>query len=78
MNNWICKKIEQNPQLQEFIEKSIGYLFDMISGEVEPKDGIEVLNDVTDLMDCSIDELMWLFEQMEYRREEVEDGEEEN
>lgn len=77
MNNWIGKKIEQNPQLQEFIEKSIGYLFDMMSCE-ETKDGIDILNDMTDLMGCDIDELMWLFAQMEYKREEVEYGEEEN
>lgn len=72
MNNWIGKKIEQNPQLQEFIEKSIGYLFNLCD-EYD-----SVLQDMIEEMGCSIDELMWLFAQMEYKREEVGDGEEEN
>lgn len=71
MNNWIGKKIEQNPQLQEFIEKSLGYLFNLCEED-------DILEDLAIENDCSIDELMWLFAQMEYTREEEENGEEEN
>ena len=64
MNNWISKKIDANPQLQEFIEKSLGFLFNLCEDD-------DILEDLATEMDCSIDELMWMFAQMEYTREEV-------
>lgn len=64
MNNWIGKKIDANPQLQEFIEKSLGFLFNLCEDD-------DILEDLTTEIDCSIDELMWMFAQMEYTREEV-------
>lgn len=60
MNNWIGKKIEQNPQLQEFIEKSIGFLFNLCEED-------DILEDLAAEVDVSTDELMWLFAQMEYK-----------
>lgn len=64
MNNWIGKKIDANPQLQEFIEKSLGFLFNLCEDD-------DILEDLATEMNCSIDELMWMFAQMEYTREEV-------
>lgn len=64
MNNWIGKKIEANPQLQEFIEKSLGFLFNLCEDD-------DILEDLATEMDCSINELMWMFAQIEYTREEV-------
>ena len=64
MNNWISKKIDANPQLQEFIEKSLGFLFNLCEDD-------DILEDLATEMDCSIDELLWMFAQMEYTREEV-------
>ena len=64
MNNWIGKKIDANPQLQEFIEKSLGFLFNLCEDD-------DILEDLTTEMDCSINELMWMFAQIEYTREEV-------
>lgn len=64
MNNWISKKVKANPQLQEFIEKSLGFLFNLCEDD-------DILEDLATEMDCSIDELMWIFAQMEYTREEV-------
>lgn len=64
MNNWIGKKIDANPQLQEFIEKSLGFLFNLCEDD-------DILEDLATEMDCSINELMWMFAQMEYTREEV-------
>lgn len=64
MSNWIGKKIDANPQLQEFIEKSLGFLFNLCEDD-------DILEDLTTEIDCSIDELMWMFAQMEYTREEV-------
>lgn len=64
MNNWISKKVKANPQLQEFIEKSLGFLFNLCEDD-------DILEDLATEMDCSIDELMWMFAQMEYTREEV-------
>lgn len=64
MNNWINKKVKANPQLQEFIEKSLGFLFNLCEDD-------DILEDLATEMDCSIDELMWIFAQMEYTREEV-------
>lgn len=64
MNNWIGKKIDANPQLQEFIEKSLGFLFNLCEDD-------DILEDLATEMDYSINELMWMFAQMEYTREEV-------
>lgn len=64
MNNWIGKKIDANPQLQEFIEKSLGFLFNLCEDD-------DILEDLATEVDCSINELMWMFAQMEYTREEV-------
>ena len=64
MNNWISKKVKANPQLQEFIEKSLGFLFNLCEDD-------DILEDLATEMDCSIDELMWMFAQMEYTREDV-------
>lgn len=64
MNNWIGKKIDANPQLQEFIEKSLGFLFNLCEDD-------DILEDLATEMDCSINELMWMFAQIEYTREEV-------
>ena len=64
MNNWISKKVKANPQLHEFIEKSLGFLFNLCEDD-------DILEDLATEMDCSIDELMWMFAQMEYTREEV-------
>lgn len=64
MNNWISKKVKANPQLQEFIEKSLGFLFNLCEDD-------DILEDLATEMDCGINELMWMFAQIEYTREEV-------
>lgn len=56
-NNWIGKKIDTNPQLQEFIEKSLSYLYNLCE-----EDG--VLEDLADEMDYNVDEVIWMFNQM--------------
>lgn len=63
MNNWIGKKIDANPQLQEFIEKSLGFLFNLCEDD-------DILEDLATEMDCSINELMWMFKELGYDRYE--------
>lgn len=60
----IGKKIEENIQLQEFVERVLGYAFDLARyGEL-------FTEDICDDMGITEDEMYWLFEQLGYEREE--------
>lgn len=60
----IGAKIERNVQLQEFVEKMLGYMFDTV--EADPLFVEEACED----MDITEEELYWLFEQLGYTKEE--------
>ena len=60
----IGAKIERNVQLQEFVEKMLGYMFDTV--KFDPLFVEEVCED----MDITEEELYWLFEQLGYTKEE--------
>ena len=62
MMSGIGAKIEQNLQLQEFVERVLGLAFDMMCDESE------TIEDFCDDMGVSEDEVWWLFEQLGYER----------
>lgn len=60
----IGRKIEQNPQLQEFVEKLLSYTFELaVCGEF-------FIEDICEEMDITEDEMYWLFQQLGYDRDE--------
>lgn len=60
----IGRKIEQNAQLQEFVEKILSYSFDLINYEPFMAD------EVCEELDITKDEMYWLFEQLGYTKED--------
>lgn len=63
MMSGIGAKIEQNLQLQEFVERALGLAFDMMCDEES-----ETIESFCDDMGVSEDEVWWLFEQLGYER----------
>lgn len=63
MMSGIGAKIEQNLQLQEFVERALGLAFDMMCDEES-----ETIENFCDDMGVSEDEVWWLFEQLGYER----------
>ena len=60
----IGSKIEQNTQLQEFVERVLSYAFDLARyGEL-------FVEDICEEMGITEEEMYWLFEQLGYEREE--------
>ena len=60
----IGSKIEQNTQLQEFVERVLSYAFDLA------RYGEFFFTDVCEEMGITEDEMYWLFEQLGYNRDE--------
>lgn len=60
----IGSKIEQNMQLQEFVERIISYVFNLA------QDDEFVIEEICEEMGITTDEAYWLFEQLGYEREE--------
>lgn len=63
MMSGIGAKIEQNLQLQEFVERALGLAFDMMCDEES-----ETIENFCDDMGVSEDEVWWMFEQLGYER----------
>ena len=59
----IGRKIEQNIQLQEFVERVLGYVFNLVEEDT-------VAEDICEDMGITESEMYWLFEQLGYEREE--------
>lgn len=60
----IGSKIEQNMQLQEFVEKALSIIFDMVQEDET------VMETICDDMDITENEAYWMFEQLGYDRHE--------
>lgn len=60
----IGAKIEQNLQMQEFVERALGLAFDMMCDEES-----ETIENFCDDMGVSEDEVWWMFEQLGYNRD---------
>ena len=64
MDNIIGRKIEENMQLHEFIERVLGYAFTLaVYGEY-------FIEDICDEMGITEDEMYELFRQLGYEKEE--------
>ena len=63
MMSGIGAKIEQNMQLQEFVERALGLAFDMMCDEES-----ETIENFCDDIEVSEDEVWWMFEQLGYKR----------
>ena len=60
----IGDKIKNNPQLNEFVERVLGYAFDLIQyGDLAGED-------ICDDMGITEEEMYWMFEQLGYERED--------
>lgn len=59
----IGAKIEQNLQLQEFVERALGLAFDMMCDEES-----ETIENFCDDIVVSKNEVWWMFEQLGYKR----------
>lgn len=57
--NWMAEAIKENPELQEFIEKCMGYLFNLAEDE-------DILEDLADEMGTDRSEIELLFQQLGY------------
>lgn len=57
----IGAKIEQNLQLQEFVERALGLVFDMMCDEE-----YEIIDNFCDDMQVSKDEVWWMFKELGY------------
>ena len=61
----IGKKMEENPQIQEFVERVLGYVFNqLVNGEISIEDVLDGLMDITE------EEAYWIFEQLGYNIDE--------
>ena len=63
----IGKKIEENIQLQEFVERSLAIVFELVKSDDIV---IEMVEEICEEMDITMDEMWWMFEQLGYEREE--------
>lgn len=59
--NWMVEAIKADPSLQEFIEKAMGYLFNLAEDE-------DILEDLADEMGTDRAEIELLFQQLGYDR----------
>ena len=57
----IGTKIEQNLQLQEFVERALGLVFDMMCDEE-----YGIIDNFCDDMQVSKDEVWWMFKELGY------------
>lgn len=58
----IGNKIEQNIQLQEFVERILSYVFNLAL------DDEFIIEDICEEMGITTNEAFWLFEQLGYER----------
>lgn len=74
----IGNKISEDKQLQEFVEKVLGFVFDKCTNYpkfagIDPmcgEDSMILIDDICDDMGITEEEVYWMFEQLGYTRED--------